>query len=432
MNLDPAVADHRLAQVSSELAGTRADVQAILTAATSLLSRITPVTWTAIVMNPDPETSRVVVANDTDPVLADWVHAYLHAIDNPNSVPTVGLSRQVIESGEPIVRPRVPYEDFLRMLSAAGQAFTRAHPLPHPTDAVGMMLVPMRVGGSTIGTVGMFDWRAGDRIAEADLAWVQAVADRVALSVEHARLLGSTREDAERLDLVKAITVATRQGQDQRTALRSIVDQLAGRLEVDAAEILLPAPDDRNFLVAASAGFRSPVPPDYRLPINSAVQTASRPATVISHLGDLARHPRRSHFAREGFHTFVSVPLQAGNRLVGMLELYSRPAVDWVQGRLDFLETVGGLAAVAIDHARPMPAANPSRKSAPGAPRPDLSELESDILQLITDGLTNREIAQHVHRSENTIKFHVRRILEKTGASNRTDLTRRATREGWL
>jgi DNA-binding NarL/FixJ family response regulator len=37
-----------------------------------------------------------------------------------------------------------------------------------------------------------------------------------------------------------------------------------------------------------------------------------------------------------------------------------------------------------------------------------------------------------VHRSENTIKFHVRRILERTAASNRTELARRATREGWL
>jgi DNA-binding NarL/FixJ family response regulator len=54
------------------------------------------------------------------------------------------------------------------------------------------------------------------------------------------------------------------------------------------------------------------------------------------------------------------------------------------------------------------------------------------ILRLIADGFTNREIAGQVHRSENTIKFHVRRILEKAGAPNRTELARRATREGWL
>jgi len=66
------------------------------------------------------------------------------------------------------------------------------------------------------------------------------------------------------------------------------------------------------------------------------------------------------------------------------------------------------------------------------APRPNLSELELEIMRLIIEGLTNREISSQVHRSENTIKFHVRRILEKTGAANRTELAHRATREGWL
>ena len=55
-----------------------------------------------------------------------------------------------------------------------------------------------------------------------------------------------------------------------------------------------------------------------------------------------------------------------------------------------------------------------------------------EILRQIVEGLTNRDIAEKMHRSENTIKFHVRRILEKAGAANRTELARRATREGWL
>jgi DNA-binding NarL/FixJ family response regulator len=66
------------------------------------------------------------------------------------------------------------------------------------------------------------------------------------------------------------------------------------------------------------------------------------------------------------------------------------------------------------------------------APRPDFSDLDLEVLRLIVEGFTNREIAEQMHRSENTIKFHVRRILERTAASNRTELARRATQEGWL
>jgi DNA-binding NarL/FixJ family response regulator len=46
--------------------------------------------------------------------------------------------------------------------------------------------------------------------------------------------------------------------------------------------------------------------------------------------------------------------------------------------------------------------------------------------------MTNKEIAAQVHLSQNTVKFHVRRILQKAGAANRTELASHAIKEGWL
>jgi DNA-binding NarL/FixJ family response regulator len=37
-----------------------------------------------------------------------------------------------------------------------------------------------------------------------------------------------------------------------------------------------------------------------------------------------------------------------------------------------------------------------------------------------------------VHLSLHTVKFHIRRMLKKVGVSNRTELARKATQEGWL
>jgi DNA-binding NarL/FixJ family response regulator len=51
---------------------------------------------------------------------------------------------------------------------------------------------------------------------------------------------------------------------------------------------------------------------------------------------------------------------------------------------------------------------------------------------MLAEGLTNREIAARIHLSHNTIKFHVRQLLQKSGAINRTDLARKATQQGWL
>jgi DNA-binding NarL/FixJ family response regulator len=61
-----------------------------------------------------------------------------------------------------------------------------------------------------------------------------------------------------------------------------------------------------------------------------------------------------------------------------------------------------------------------------------MSQLEKEILRLAADGITNREIAARVHLSQNTVKFHMRQLLQKTGASNRTELAHQAAKEGWL
>lgn len=45
---------------------------------------------------------------------------------------------------------------------------------------------------------------------------------------------------------------------------------------------------------------------------------------------------------------------------------------------------------------------------------------ELEILGLIAEGLSNREIAERVHVSENTVKTHSSRVFDKLGARRRT------------
>jgi len=434
VEFDADAGDGRLTTLGRDLGAAPLEVTAILEAATTNLSRIRRATWVAVVMNPDPVTSRVVAADVSNPAVAAYVDMYVTAIDRAGRAPTVGLSQRVIESANPIFEPDVPLDEFVKMLSDAGQAFWRMNPPPVDVDSVGVLFVPMRVGGATIGTLGMLDWRRDPVLVEADVAWVQAVADRVALSLEYARLVATTHDRLERMDLIRAIALANRYGQDLRLTLRVIVEQVTARLAIDAADILLLSEPGQELVVAASAGFRSPSPPEYRLSIDRDMpaQATSRPH--VDHLADLdraGRNPRRSLFAREGFQTVLRAPLHARNKLLGMLEIYNRSSVEWNQDWLDFFEMLGDLAGVAIDYAVLSTASDAGRRG-PGAPQPELSDLETEMLRLIVEGFTNRDISEHLHRSPNTIKFHVRRILEKTGTANRTELARRATREGWL
>lgn len=56
------------------------------------------------------------------------------------------------------------------------------------------------------------------------------------------------------------------------------------------------------------------------------------------------------------------------------------------------------------------------------ASRYELSQRETDLMRLILSGRTNKEIAEHLYISENTVKFHVRNLLHKTDCAKRKDL----------
>ncbi|MBJ7899898.1 MAG: response regulator [Cyanobacteria bacterium RI_101] len=59
-----------------------------------------------------------------------------------------------------------------------------------------------------------------------------------------------------------------------------------------------------------------------------------------------------------------------------------------------------------------------------------LTEREREILQLVVDGLSNAEIAQKLYITVGTVKTHVRNILHKLGADDRTQAAVRALRSG--
>jgi two-component system, NarL family, response regulator len=63
-------------------------------------------------------------------------------------------------------------------------------------------------------------------------------------------------------------------------------------------------------------------------------------------------------------------------------------------------------------------------------PRPDLTSREIQVLQLIATGMRNKEIAFDLEISEATANSHVKHILEKLGATDRTHAVTTALRRG--
>jgi DNA-binding NarL/FixJ family response regulator len=98
-------------------------------------------------------------------------------------------------------------------------------------------------------------------------------------------------------------------------------------------------------------------------------------------------------------------------------------AAAWAAGRaLSADEAIAeALALAKAVAATPVPA--------PAAPH-GLTPRELDVLRLIAEGLSNREIGQRLSVSERTVESHVLRVLTKLHLSSRTAATAYAIRHG--
>ena len=69
---------------------------------------------------------------------------------------------------------------------------------------------------------------------------------------------------------------------------------------------------------------------------------------------------------------------------------------------------------------------------APLPPAETLTERERQVLTLLAEGLSNKEIAAHLEISDHTAKFHVNSILQKLSAQKRVEAVVRAARLGLI
>jgi DNA-binding NarL/FixJ family response regulator len=91
-----------------------------------------------------------------------------------------------------------------------------------------------------------------------------------------------------------------------------------------------------------------------------------------------------------------------------------------------------GDAAIAPEVAGGMLTRMRGRGGAATTARPVLNPMHVRILRLMSEGLSNAEIAAQVHLSENTVKTHVQEIFRRLDVRNRVEAAMRATREGLI
>ena len=426
-----------VAELSDALAEARLDSDAILATAVSRLSARRRGNWVAVLLGKDPSTAKVVARNRLEPALAQFAEAYTRS-GAGGLPPTLGISQRVAQTGTPLRYERASLETLLSFSTEEERSFIATNPVPIPVEAVDVLVVPMRAHGAAVGTLGHYATRASDALTAGDDGWLQEVADRLGVALENAQLYEDAVTRLDRLGSLASVGLALRTSSDLRLTLKLVLDQAVSSLRVHAADLLLLDDSDNTLTVIERVGFLATAP-ESRMPMSEGLAgppAQGRRIETVTALSTFSQFRRRTLFAREGFVAYGAVPLIARDKFVGVLEVFHRSPLAPDQEWLSFLDALGTEAAIAIDSAAAHQLLQRTQSSVsprtPSASVERLSRLEMDILRLLVEGNTNSEIGERVHLSPSTVKFHVRQILQKTGATNRVDLTHIATREGWV
>lgn len=91
-----------------------------------------------------------------------------------------------------------------------------------------------------------------------------------------------------------------------------------------------------------------------------------------------------------------------------------------IEGKAVLSPDVTATVLKALTHGQPSAANNP------------LSDRELEVLDCLAEGMTTSQIGSQLFISENTVKTHIRHILEKLDASNRTEAVSKAIQMGLI
>jgi len=160
----------------------------------------------------------------------------------------------------------------------------------------------------------------------------------------------------QRITGLRTIDRAITSSFDLRLTLDVILDQVTAQLNVDAADVLLFNPHLQTLEYAAGSGFRTKAFKGAQLSLGEGYAgraALERHSVHIPNLDNQYDNPRLAkHLASEGFVAYYGLPLIAKGRVKGVLEVFQRVPLaagpDWI----NFLETLAGQAAIAIDNAQ--------------------------------------------------------------------------------
>ena len=183
---------------------------------------------------------------------------------------------------------------------------------------------------------------------------LESLAAQLASAVDNAQLTENSQRQIERLKALHDIDQVINSSLDLQVILNILLDQVIEKLQVDAVAVLLLNPKSNKLEYSASRGFRTRTIEHYSQDMEeelSGKAAMERHLVQALNLAEADDNLASTNLMQEeNFVSYYNVPLIAKGQVKGMLDIFNRTPLNPDQEWYNFLETLSGQAAIAIDN----------------------------------------------------------------------------------
>ncbi len=251
-----------------------------------------------------------------------------------------GIPGQVVQRGKAIVSPEFRSDEHV------SEENRREIP-----PGIGGACVPLHTEDRIVGVM-FINVTQPRELTIGEIRILNALAEIGGSSIHRMYLHEQMVKQLERLAALRSIDLAISSVFELQVTLTIVINEVVKQLQVDAANVLLIQAGKLEYIVGQ--GFHTPNIEATSLRIGEGIVgrvVIERRVISIPNLSSADGKFRRAQLlADEGFVSYFAVPLIAKGEVKGVLEIFNRSRLNPNREWLDFLETLGGQTAIAIEN----------------------------------------------------------------------------------
>jgi HD-GYP domain-containing protein (c-di-GMP phosphodiesterase class II) len=218
-----------------------------------------------------------------------------------------------------------------------------------------LVVVPLVYREGLVGFIGFDSVLKEKTWLDEHISLLKIVGEIFVNALQRKKFEEDLQRNYDRLSSLRNIDRTISSTLDMRVILDVLVEEVTRRLSVDAAVVLLLNPHTQTLEYVTGRGFRTSALQHTKLRLGKSYAgrvALERRLLSIQNLPEDYKELRRSPLLpEEGFVTYYGVPLIAKGQARGVLEIFHRAPIKPDRDWLEFLETLAGEAAIAIDNA---------------------------------------------------------------------------------